>query len=105
MRKLSSRRYKPVLKNLLLAAVLYVMVDYFSFAVGQTYNVVNSLDSGNGSFRNALFEANGATGSTIQFTADLGYFTVLSPLPTATGSFTINGVVGNVIEGSGTAVP
>ena len=65
---------------------------------GMDYQVINANSSGPGSFQTALINANGDPGSTITFQNNLGTINVGS-LPDITGSFTINGGVGNTLSG------
>ena len=62
------------------------------------YQVTNINSSGPGSFQAALISANGDPGSTITFQNGLGTINV-GTLPDLTGSFTINGGVGNTLSG------
>ena len=60
---------------------------------GMTFDVINNADSGDGSLRMAITEANANPGSTIDFAIQKGPLTidVLSPLPAITAPVLIDG--------------
>jgi uncharacterized protein with beta-barrel porin domain len=85
------------------AALLAISPLNASAAHAQTYVVTTTNDSGAGSLREAIIEANATPGSTIAFASGLGGATIAlaGDLPAITSSVTINGG-GIRLDGNGT---
>lgn len=67
-----------------------------------TFFVTNNNDSGIGSFRQAILDAEGNAGADdIVFDDNIGTVTLGSPLPTITQDLTVNGGTGNAIDAGG----
>jgi hypothetical protein len=64
------------------------------------FSVTNANDSGAGSLRQALIDANTTQGHTINFNNSLGTITLASPLPEIIRAMTINGGTGDTISGN-----
>ena len=84
--------------GILLATVSVLALDISQAA---TFTVANTTDSGSGSLRQAILDANAATGDdVIAFTAT-GTITLASALPTVTDNTTISGPGTNLLTVSG----
>src|SRR5688572_436016 len=103
-------RYRTAFLIILILALAVVIAGPIRLAWAATFTVTNTFDSGAGSFRQAILDANanGATPHTIVFNipvADPGFdgnvFTIkpLSPLPEMRGGITIDGATQTAFSG------
>jgi hypothetical protein len=82
-------RVRRAMATLLLLA-LFVPLLVVQATTPTAFTVVNTNDSGPGSLRDAITQANGGTGATITFTVP-GTITLASPLPHIAATMTIDG--------------
>ncbi|AMO37053.1 autotransporter outer membrane beta-barrel domain-containing protein [Thauera humireducens] len=88
----------PLLKPVCRALSLGLLALVAQAATAATYTVVNDNDSGAGSLRQAITDANADAGSTIELSGSLD-LTPSSPLPTLTGTTTITNAGTAVVAG------
>lgn len=85
--------------------VFLVSTGFVSALYPATYTVTNTSDTGAGSLRDAIYQANLNPGSQIKIQDNLGTISISSALPIISASVTIDGGTGNTISGQGANRP
>ena len=84
-----------------ISLVLFLVLVAGSHGFAANFDVITTNDSGVGSLRQAILDANANPGSTITFAAALGTITPTTLLPSITAPVTIEGATGNTVSGGG----